>query len=507
MLKMTDRSTLWLILMIFSIVLLGACESTGDVSAPAAGEPSPTTGQAIREAEATATPFALPTVSDDPIATEEQQQRPVVEMGLNRAGPWFVFWTNEGIWAVNSDGSGLTQLVSQPMMQHFDHVFQAAPAGGRVAYLTGRETYFDLTLNLVDLPQGNAQVVTHLTNPDTEPGSETLPGDEKFEPLRAIVEVPSLAWSPDGSRLAFMGVIEGDSSDLYVYSIGDGSIVRLTSGPSEGIRPNWSPDGVYIVHFGVTSMGTGAGANMSGAWADNANDAAVLDLYDPGNSGAEIVLGWVNDRTFVVYSWTAGCGPSNLRAYDIQTREARVLWEHGFDHIAFDPETKTVFLATNRDSGRCNPEGKRGLYWLSVMDEVELRVVEDSVQSLAWDGEIDLLFAVSEFGGLAVSSSGEFIDLDMPLDSRGLPAAAGPARMLAWVGEGLWIGPLLGSIDSPPEKILDTPTYRAYWSRDGRNLLFFADDGLYAAKEPDYEPVLVGRGVSARPGMGFWVEP
>jgi hypothetical protein len=507
MLKIMLRKKLWLVPMMLLLSFLGACESGSDVPPPVTDEPSPTAGETIRQQGATATPFALPTVPPTSSESEEPQSRPIVEMGLGQTGPWFVFWTDDGIWAANSDGTGLTQLVSQPMMRHFDHVFRAAPEGGRVAYLTARETYYDLTLNLLHLPQEGHQVVTKLTSPDTEPGPEALPGNEIFAPLRAVVEAPSMAWSPDGRWLAFMGVMEGNSSDLYVYSTEDGSIVRLTDGPSEGIRPTWSPDGEYIVHFGVTSMGTGAGANMSGAWAARADNASVLDLYDPGNSGDEIVLGWVDESTFVVHSWTAGCGPSNLRAYDLQTQQTRVLWKDGFDHIDLDPETGTVFLATQRDGGACNPEGKRGLYWLSVSDGVSLRVVEDVIQRLIWDAQVDLLFAVSEFGGLSVSPSGEFIDLDTPPGSRELPAASGASRTLAWVGEGLWIGPLLGSIDSPPEKIFDAPTYQAYWSPDGRHLLFFAEDGLYAASEPDFAPALVGSGVSARPWKGIWVGP
>ncbi|HKZ24582.1 MAG TPA: hypothetical protein VJ398_02195, partial [Acidimicrobiia bacterium] len=84
--------------------------------------------------------------------------------------------------------------------------------------------------------------------------------------MRTIVDVSSMAWSPDGRQLAFMGLMEGPTADLYLYSLEDGQIRWLSSGPAHAIRPSWSPDGDYIVHHGVLGMGTGAGFSVTGAW-------------------------------------------------------------------------------------------------------------------------------------------------------------------------------------------------------------------------------------------------
>ena len=54
------------------------------------------------------------------------------------------------------------------------------------------------------------------------------------------------AWSPDGSRLAFMTTTAGDGQ-IYVMDV-DGSDPRaVTSGPGSRVHPTWSPDGETIL--------------------------------------------------------------------------------------------------------------------------------------------------------------------------------------------------------------------------------------------------------------------
>src|SRR5262249_37946373 len=74
---------------------------------------------------------------------------------------------------------------------------------------------------------------------------------------RALTAVPITAlpgWadfpaiSPDGSRVAFewTGQQQFRAFDLYVKTIGNESLVRLTNDPATHIAPAWSPDGTQI---------------------------------------------------------------------------------------------------------------------------------------------------------------------------------------------------------------------------------------------------------------------
>lgn len=54
------------------------------------------------------------------------------------------------------------------------------------------------------------------------------------------------AWSPNGRRIAFSGMKEGES-DIYTYELSTGRVQKLTDGPESEIMPAWSADGTEIV--------------------------------------------------------------------------------------------------------------------------------------------------------------------------------------------------------------------------------------------------------------------
>ncbi len=70
--------------------------------------------------------------------------------------------------------------------------------------------------------------------------------------------VNSLAWSPDGTRIAFSAtinpdLIQGATSDIYLLSLANDDARKIISQPGPDDNPHWSPDGKQIIFS--TAMG------------------------------------------------------------------------------------------------------------------------------------------------------------------------------------------------------------------------------------------------------------
>ena len=106
-----------------------------------------------------------------------------------------------------------------------------APAvfNGRIAFASTRDSEaFDIyTIN----PNGSFPL--RLT--DDESGSNEFQTYD-FDP----------AWSPDGSKLAFVSNREGGSFEIFTMNADGSNVQRLTDNAIEEGQPKWSPDGTKI---------------------------------------------------------------------------------------------------------------------------------------------------------------------------------------------------------------------------------------------------------------------
>jgi hypothetical protein len=189
---------------------------------------------AIRPPAKKATPTTRPTVKPTkelvvvlPRSTQTSLPQPTPQ--LAEKGLWLLISTSSGPWAANPDGSGLKQLTQQAIVVPRALNSGVSPSNNQFAFIlsNGQDQLHGLTLHLLALPGGEDKAITALTSKSTEPGPTESIGDSNFEAGRAMAEFDSLAWSPDGK---------------------------------------------YIVHFGASTFGTGAGFSMQGAWAVHASD-------------------------------------------------------------------------------------------------------------------------------------------------------------------------------------------------------------------------------------------
>lgn len=115
----------------------------------------------------------------------------------------------------------------------------------------------------------------------------------------------SLAWSMDGSTLAFVGAPDGQQTHLYLYSSDSRAVQEISPGISgNAAQPIWSPDGVRLAF-------TLAHAGIISVLDYNLGNHAVLNLSNlaasQGDSTHQVLtLGWSALAATSAVTWSLG---------------------------------------------------------------------------------------------------------------------------------------------------------------------------------------------------------
>jgi hypothetical protein len=401
---------------------------------------------------------------------------------LSVTGPWYVVANEEGLYAFNMDGSGLT-LLTRDAVSNFNSLSSGvATTGGRFAFLTERDGYWDLTLHIIDMVNGQDHKTIPLTSEETTLSDNPQDDWDNLELARAIVEVESYAWSHNGEMLAFFAGIEGPTSDLYIYTPAKDSITRLTTGPSQGFRPVWSPDDEYILHTGASGFGTGAGYAIEGVWAARYDASEVISFPLTEYAGDILFFGWKDNDTFLSAYWNPGNGPNHLQFTNIPTGKVETIWEYPFTTAAIgDVSYPRVIISIDDYASTENPDGLLGVYTLDPPDFDPEYLFEGSPGPVSYIGNGSFLVYAAQ-GTFLI---GRF-DADYLADMEGNPIFSDEGT-LAWYGhDGLFV-----DVAGQQVQVINEPVVAAVWGANSASILFATQDVLYVATAPDWKPVLV----------------
>lgn len=420
-------------------------------------------------------------------------------------GPWIVFADEGGIWGLNEDGTGLTNLSETP--PDWGGIVPS-PSGDLFAYVTSwsdeaasPKLHVFSMVTRTDLATIGLSAAS--TGADLQDGEKTA-ADEAL--LASLTSEP--AWSPDGGSLAFVGAIDGDTADVYTYSVATGVVTQLTSGPSQAGAPSWSPDGKYVVHFGRETFPDVSGNyEILGMWAARADGSKASAVENVSFGVGSWIPGWdqSDPSRFFLTSWDSDCWGKDLQLVDLETGKVLRIWEGGVRDAKVSPRGGGLILMGARS---CTDPAQV----IRVLPDLELRVeAVGTPDAVAWlddttAGDTPQAVAHTDWGWYLFPVGGEATQLSAPPGRVGLAGLAPGTDTLLWTGDGLWTGKL----DDPsaaPVQVFDRPVDWVIASQGAAHLVFFSGGEIWAASASSgYQPVQVGEAVGLMIGWPVRVE-
>ncbi len=429
----------------------------------------------------TRTLFTLPTETPSEEAQLPHADTPIPESQSPKEYH-ILYGGRDGVWISHSDGSRLTKIYEG---RFFNDLRSAvAPDGSRLALITRNDQGYALIL--VSLPSGEQKHVAQLL----EGFSSGQPDDPKTFVEQALVDVRfnNTAWqSKSGRWLAFIGAINGPTSDLYVYDTQTREVKQLTSDPSQAINPTWSPDGQYILHYGVSWVEPFGGAltspnRLDGVWAVNYLDGKVISLPQPENELPDFV-GW-HDREHYL-----SCDNDLLQTIQISTGwETELMHCCCYNEISQSSANGAILLNFSLD---CSENYGEGIFYLASPFSKPRKVFDQPAWELEWIPESNVFFAYPE---ALISGDGRTIYLPPVYDASYLPAVStnGSQAWLVYEDHQASVKVLVPGGEW--QTILHDSVESLIWDPfDSQRLLIILEDGrLITAQYPDFIPQIVG---------------
>ncbi len=189
----------------------------------------------------------------------------------------------------------------------------------------------------------------------------------KVSAKKGINSAPS--WSPDGRHLALTLSAAG-SPDIYVLDIAAKNLKRLTSGPAIDTEPSWMPDGKTLLFTSDRS-----GGPQIYQVSVNGGKAQRLTFDGKYNAAADVSP----DGRYVAMVNNSGNG-FRVAVMDIQSKAMRVISKGNLDEApSFAPNGSMIIYAT-ADQGR----GVLAAVSADGRVKQKLRLTEGDVREPSW---------------------------------------------------------------------------------------------------------------------------
>jgi hypothetical protein len=324
--------------------------------------------------------------------------------GLSKSGPWLVYpaEAGQGLVAFNPDGSQPTRIALPDLVDNSDLADGLSPTGGYLVVRAGLPGSPEgLGLYLLQFPEGRLQKLTSLLTPAIEQQAKANPA-ELPDVIRAALAPHALSWSPDGRYLAFIGAVDGLSTDLYVYDLRQHQITRLTSGSNQAAIPFWAPDDLWIITQEMEHY-TSQGWKVSAVYAASVFNSKIFKLYSPPEaSQGEVFLGWTQPLALVAYSKSPD-GGFGLRQVEIEKLIEHPIFSGPFQELAYDPQSHNLLVRLSMPPQDDLDLPTPGIFMRSLEDPVLHLVNSGDWAGLNWQPAEQRFAAHGSQGALFVS--------------------------------------------------------------------------------------------------------
>jgi hypothetical protein len=520
--------------LMFFVLVCVACQPVEVPSTPVPTQTSTVIPTIIPTSTETAV-IPSPTLTELPSPTA-QPTTTGAALPLSKQGPWLAYkhysaMENEH-FILNHDGTGRARVLPEcntngiqespsnrlVIFPGLVYLFQPSQAAWTLVYSNWPSCYSDFTgnkekgllaslyhetedaipeLRIYELPSGKIrdQFPLLFRCPDENESCDTG-GIEwwNFE----------MKWSPNGRYLAFSAAPEGPSSDLYMYDTQTGNILRLTSGPDSVAQIWWSPDGRWIL---MGELHESIYPYTTSLWAVSARDNEMRQLYSLENGFPQSILGWLDDKRFIVFDGTGLNNPldlpaNNLRLVDMESNEIMTLFSGSFMAAELDPLHETLsFWAYDLDP-REGYEGP-GTYLVSTSNP-KIRYMGSEQLYPNWDADLGL-FVTEEpcendpEGTMAFDYKGEWQCVHPSLTANYLSPDGG------WqvsVQDGTW----LNTNGKQPVQITEGNAVQVIWRPDSQGFFFVENQILYYVSLPQATMVVIDEDIRGNSISYQWLE-